>query len=91
MIEKILSGYVTPFKGYLKGNESQVFEITVVSYKQPAILTIMFNITYKLASQTKNYHQSISNYNTNKDKLEGVFMINEYGNYKPVRILEYLK
>lgn len=85
-MEKILSATVTPFKGYLKGNRRQVFEITVISYEQPAVLTIMFNVTYKLVSQTENYCQSLKNYIINKDKLEGVFMINECGNYKPVRI-----
>ncbi|VVC36257.1 Immunoglobulin-like fold [Cinara cedri] len=83
MVEKILNATVTPIKGYLNRNRSQLFEITVNSYKQPAILTIMFNVTYKLVSQTENYYQSLKNYAINKEKLNGVFIIKECGNYKP--------
>lgn len=78
-----------PFKGNLKGHEIQIFEITVSSYNQSAILTIMFNICYKFVSQSENYKQSLNNYNVNKDKLDGIFLINECGNYKPVRICLY--
>lgn len=46
----------------------------------------MLNISYKSVSQVENYKQSLKNYNTNKDKLEGVFIINEFGNFKPVRM-----
>lgn len=88
-MEKILSSTVTPLKGHLKGNRRQVFEITVASYEQPAVLTIMFDVTYKLVSQTENYCLSLKNYIINRDKLDGVFMINESGNYKPVRPLSY--
>lgn len=79
-----------PSKGNLKGHESQVFEITVASYNQPAILTIMFNISYKLVSEKENYEQSLRNYNMNKKKINGVFVINECGNYKPVNIPNFL-
>lgn len=73
-----------PLKGNLKGHESQVFEITVASYNQPAFLTVMLNISYKLVSENENYEQSLRNYNITKNKLDGVFLINECGNYKPV-------
>lgn len=45
----------------------------------------MFNVSYKLVSQNENYINSLRNYKMNNDKLEGVFIINEHGNYKPVR------
>lgn len=47
----------------------------------------MLNISYKSVSQDENYKQSIKNYNINKNKMEGVFIINEFGNFKPVRLL----
>lgn len=47
----------------------------------------MLNISYKSVSQNENFKQSIKNNNINKDKLEGVFIINEFGNFKPVRLL----
>lgn len=77
---------IFPFKGSLKQQKSQVFETTITSYNQPAILTIMLNISYKSVSQNENYTQLIKNYNINKNKLEGVFIINECGNFKPVSI-----
>lgn len=83
-VEKILNATVKPFQGHLKGGRSQIFEITITSYNQPAMLTIMFNISYKLVSQNKNYKQSLINYKMNKEKLDGIFIINECGNYKPV-------
>lgn len=89
IVENILTAVVTPFKGNLKPHRSQVFEVTVTSNNQPAILTIMLNISYKLVSQNEHYKQSLRNYNTNKEKLEGVFLINECGNYKPVRMLNF--
>lgn len=75
-----------PIKGNLKGRKSQVFDLTVTSHNQPAILTIMFNISYKNVSENERYKQSLRSYDVNKEKLEGVFLINECGTYKPVRI-----
>lgn len=86
-MEKILTTVINPFKGNLKGHDSRVFKITVTSYNQPAVLTAMFNVSYKFVSQVENYKKSLRDYNTNKQKLDGVFIINTHGNYKPVRIL----
>lgn len=88
-IANILTANVIPIKGNVKGHSSKVFEITFTSYYQPAIFTIMFNISYKLVFQNENYKQSLRNYNINKDKLDGVFIINECGNYKPVSYFSY--
>lgn len=85
-IEKILISNIIPSKGNLKGHKNQVFEITITSYHQPAILTTMFNISYTFVSQIENYKQSLNNYYINKDKLDGIFIINKCGNYKPVII-----
>lgn len=90
-VEKILSATVMPFKGNLKRHEVQVFEITVSSYNQPAILTIMFNISYEFVSQNENYKKSLKDYNVNKNKLAGIFLINECGNFKPVRLSLYFQ
>lgn len=88
-IEKILISNIIPPKGNLKGHTNQVFEITITSYHQPAILTTMFNISYTFVSQIENYKQSLNNYYINKDKLDGIFIINQCGNYKPVIIPNY--
>lgn len=85
-VEKLLSATVIPFKGILKGHSNQVFEITIISYNQPAILTIMFNVSYTLVCQNENYNRSLRNFEINKEKLDGVFIINECGHYKPVRL-----
>jgi len=47
----------------------------------------MLNISYKFVSEIENYERSLKNYNMNKKRLEGYFKIDEYGNYKSVRIL----
>jgi len=60
--------------------------MSITSYNEPAILTIMLNISYKFVSEIENYERSLKNYNINKKRLEGYFKIDEYGNYKPVRI-----
>lgn len=51
----------------------------------------MFNISYKLVSQIENYNQSLINYKMDKEKLDGIFLINECGNYKPVNIINVYK
>jgi len=88
-VENILTITINPFKGNLKGHTNQVFEITITSFHQPAIITTMLNVSYTLVSQNEKYKQSLHNYNTNKHKLDGVFMINKCGNYKPVIISNY--
>lgn len=85
-MEKIITTVIIPCKGYLKERSNQVFLVTVTSYEQPAILTIMFNISYKLVSQDESYKKSLRNYYTNKKKLNDVFLINEHGNYKYVSL-----
>lgn len=90
-VENILTITINPFKGNIKGHTNQVFEITITSYHQPAIITTMLNVSYTLVSQNENYKQSLRNYNTNKQKLDGVFIINKCGNYKPVIQLNYQK
>lgn len=87
-IEKILTITINPSKGNLKGHSSKVFEITINSKHQPAIITSMLDVSYTLVSENEIYKQSLLNYNTNKQKLDGVFMINKCGNYKPVIILK---
>lgn len=77
---------IIPLKGNIKGHNSQVFEMDVTSYNQPAILTIMLNVKYKLTIQNEKYEESLKNYNICKEKLEELFLINEHGTYKPVRI-----
>jgi len=86
-VNDILTAIICPLKGNLKKHGSQVFEISITSFNQPAILTIMLNISYKLVSQIENYERSLRNYNINKERLEGYFKIDECGNYKSVRIL----
>lgn len=86
VIDKILTATIDPIKGNLKKHKSQVFEISITSYNEPAILTIMLNISYKFVSQIESYKRSLRNYNINKDKLEGFFKIDECGKYKSVRI-----
>lgn len=86
-IDTILTAKICPLKGHLKKYGSQVFEISITSYNEPAILTIMLNISYKFVSQIENYERSLRNYNINKERLEGYFRIDECGNYKSVRIL----
>lgn len=46
----------------------------------------MFNLSYKLVSQNENYIKSLRDYEINNAKLDGVFIMNEYGNYKPVSL-----
>jgi len=87
VVDEILTAIICPLKGNLKKHESQVFEISITSFDQPAILTIMLNISYKLVSQIENYERSLRNYNINKERLEGYFKIDECGNYKSVRTL----
>ncbi|XP_025195925.1 LOW QUALITY PROTEIN: uncharacterized protein LOC112595057 [Melanaphis sacchari] len=82
-VDKILTAIICPIKGNLKKYKSQIFEMSITSYNEPAILTIMLNISYKLVSQIENYERSLKNYNINKNRLEGYFIINECGNYKP--------
>lgn len=86
-VDDILTAIICPLKGNLKKHGSQVFEVSITSFNQPAILTIMLNISYKLVSQIENYERSLRNYNINKEKLEGYFKIDERGNYKSVRTL----
>ncbi|XP_026809873.1 uncharacterized protein LOC113551681 [Rhopalosiphum maidis] len=81
-VDKILKAIICPIKGNLKKNRSQIFEISITSYNEPAILTIMLNISYMLVSQIENYERSLRNYKKNKDRLEGYFKIDEFGNYK---------
>lgn len=89
-VDKILTAVISPIKGNLKKHNSQIFQISITSYNEPAILTIMLNITYKLVSQIENYERSLRNYNINKDRLQGYFKIDECGNYKSVSILNFI-
>jgi len=88
-VDKILTAIICPLNGNLKSHRNQIFEISITSYNEPVILTIMLNISYKLVSQIENYKRSLRNYTINKDRLEGFFKIDECGNYKPVSIFNF--